>query len=103
METIIACTLWQRLRGLFGRDGFTGELLLLPCDDVHTFGMRRAIDVAFLAGGGTVLEVHRSVSPRRRLRCRGAGATLERFARDGPWLEPGERVDLGRLMQAAAC
>ena len=94
MDVFIASSVTQRLRGLFGRRGFSGTLLLDPCSDVHTFGMREPIDVAFIADDGKVLEVFRYVGPRRRLRCRDARATLERFSRDGPWLRPGERIAL---------
>ncbi len=37
----------SRLRGLLGRDGVEGALLLRPARSVHTFGMRFPIDVAF--------------------------------------------------------
>ena len=37
----------DRARGLLGRDGIDGALLLRPARSVHTFGMRFAIDVAF--------------------------------------------------------
>lgn len=36
-----------RARGLLGRDGIDGAILLDPCRSVHTIGMRFAIDVAF--------------------------------------------------------
>ena len=38
----------DRTRGLLGRDGIDGALLLQPAKSVHTFGMRFAIDVAFV-------------------------------------------------------
>ncbi len=34
--------------GLLGRDGVEGALLITPCNGVHTFRMRFAIDVAYL-------------------------------------------------------
>jgi uncharacterized protein len=36
-----------RIRGLLGRDGIEGALLLEPARSVHTIRMRFAIDVAF--------------------------------------------------------
>jgi uncharacterized protein len=45
-----------RSRGLLGRDGVDGVMVLRPCRNVHTFGMRFAIDVAFCDGTGTVLR-----------------------------------------------
>ena len=37
----------DRSRGLLGRDGFEGALLIRPAHQVHSFGMRFPIDVAF--------------------------------------------------------
>lgn len=77
-----AATLRSRLLGLaFTRAMPGGCALLIPhCRSVHTFGMRFAIDIAFLDERGRPLRVHRSV-PRRRVRsCRGAFAVLETAA-----------------------
>lgn len=53
----IASTRRARRRGLLGRDGFEGALLIERCRSVHTFGMRFPIDVAFLDPDGVVLRV----------------------------------------------
>ena len=90
MRIEIASSAHARLRGLFGREAFDGILLLVPCNDIHTFGMHRPLDVAFVAADGTVLEAHRGVVPNRRLRNRHASATLERFASEDTWYEPGD-------------
>jgi len=37
----------DRSRGLLGRDGFEGALLIRPAHQVHSFGMRFPLDVAF--------------------------------------------------------
>ena len=47
----------ERTRGLLGRDGFTGALVFRRCRQVHTFGMRFAIDVAFCRADGVVLRI----------------------------------------------
>ena len=86
----------KRLRGLLGRDGLEGGLLLPRCRSVHTVGMRFPIDVAFLDGDGVVL---RAVTMRRHrigVPVRGATAVVEAeagaFAR---WrLEPGDRLEV---------
>lgn len=54
-----------RSRGLLGRDGVDGALLLRPCRSVHTVGMRFPIDVAFCDGDLRVLRV--VTMPRHRL------------------------------------
>ncbi|MER5932878.1 DUF192 domain-containing protein [Streptomyces sp. NPDC002054] len=53
----IAASYRARTRGLLGRDGIEGALLLTPAASVHTFRMRFAIDVAYLDRAGTVLAV----------------------------------------------
>ena len=47
----------ERARGLLGRDGVEGAMVLTSTRWVHTFGMRFAIDVAHLDANGTVLHV----------------------------------------------
>lgn len=46
-----------RCRGLIGRDGIDGALLLEPARSVHTFGMRFVIDVAHCDAEMRVLRV----------------------------------------------
>ncbi|MFF1677350.1 DUF192 domain-containing protein [Streptomyces sp. NPDC058256] len=53
-----------RRRGLLGREGIEGALLLSPASSVHTVGMRFAIDVAHLDGKFRVLAV-RTMRPGR--------------------------------------
>ena len=61
----IAATRRERRRGLLGRDGIDGALLLRPTRSVHTLGMRFPIDVAWCDGDLVVLRVARL--PRQRL------------------------------------
>lgn len=75
----VADSTWARLIGLAWLDDLPeGTALLIPrCSSVHTFGMRFALDVDFLAADGQLLR--RVVArPRRVLWCRGAAAVLER-------------------------
>ncbi|MEU1791315.1 DUF192 domain-containing protein [Streptomyces sparsogenes] len=60
----VAASYRARTRGLLGRDGVPGALLLTPASSVHTFGMRFAIDVAYLDRRLTVLAV-RTMRPGR--------------------------------------
>jgi uncharacterized membrane protein (UPF0127 family) len=53
----VARTRRERTRGLLGRDGFTGALVFRKCRQVHTVGMRFAIDVAFCDADGVVLRI----------------------------------------------
>ncbi|MFG2193117.1 DUF192 domain-containing protein [Streptomyces sp. NPDC048639] len=69
----IAASYRTRTRGLLGRDGLDGAILLTPAASVHTFRMRFAIDVAYLDRRLRVLAV-RTMPPGRlglpRLRSR---------------------------------
>jgi uncharacterized membrane protein (UPF0127 family) len=49
----------RRARGLLGREGIEGALVLPGVRGVHTLGMRFPIDVAFVDRGGTVVDVVR--------------------------------------------
>src|SRR5262245_27240219 len=55
----------SRRKGLLGRDRFDeGEgLYIVPCQWVHMFGMKFAIDVLFLASDGRVLALHHGLKP----------------------------------------
>ena len=86
----------DRRRGLLGRDAFEGAFVIRHCRNVHTFGMRFPIDVAFCDVTGTVLRTC-SLSPWRvsPLVWRAAfviEATAGAFERWG--LVPGDRVEL---------
>ena len=88
----------ERLRGLLGRDGIEGALVLSPARSIHTIGMRFAIDVAFCDRDLVVLcrfRMGRYRLSRPRLRARyvieaEAGA-FERWR-----LRPGVRFELIR-------
>ena len=75
----VASTFRSRLIGLAGLDRErAGRGLLIPrCSSVHTFGMRFDLDLLFLDRDGRVVELRRSVPPRRLARCAEADATLE--------------------------
>lgn len=97
----LASTATQRLRGMLFRDPDEVTRLLVPCRDIHTFGMRHPLDVAFVAKDGDVLEVHRAVGVRKRLKNRRASMVVERFSRSGDWLRVGDVIRLGAAQQDA--
>ncbi|MEZ0310795.1 MAG: DUF192 domain-containing protein [Myxococcota bacterium] len=57
---------WARARGLLGREAPKSgtALWIVPCRQVHTFGMTYAIDVVALDKQGVVLDV-RTLTPWR--------------------------------------
>ena len=63
----------SRGRGLLGRDGIEGAMVLISCRWVHTMGMRFALDVAYLDEKGVVVKtVHMQPASRRRTGVAGA-------------------------------
>ncbi len=92
----VAGTRRSRRRGLLGRDGIDGALMLRPARSVHTLGMRFAIDVAFCDAELVVLRTTtmrpgRVGRPVLRSRCvieAEAGA----FGRWG--LRPGDHLEI---------
>ena len=85
-----------RRKGLLGRDGIEGALLLAPARSVHTLGMRFDIDVAFLDRDGVVRRTVRMSRNRIGLPCLPARSVVEAeagaFAR---WnLTTGQRVEV---------
>lgn len=63
----VADTARSRSRGLLGSDSWLERdgMLLVPCRNVHTFGMRYHIDVAFLDRHYRVLRTVHGMRPGR--------------------------------------
>ena len=92
----IAASFRDRSHGLLERDGVEGALLLRPARQVHSFGMRFPIDVAFCTDD---LKVVRTLSmrpgrvTRPSLRCRCViEAEAGAFTRWG--LRPGDQLEV---------
>ncbi len=62
-----ATTRAARRRGLLGRASFAGVLVIRPCRQVHSFGMRFPIDVIWCDGDGRVLRIV-ALRPQRMTR-----------------------------------
>jgi hypothetical protein len=92
----VAETARARRRGLMHRDRLDGALVLRPCRNVHTVGMRFPIDVAFCDGDGTVLRTTTlapwRISPVVRRSAFAIEAEAGAFDRWG--LARGDRVEL---------
>ena len=61
---------FTRLRGLVGRtlDDTVSGLLLIPCNQVHTFRMAYPIDIVYLAKDGTVIHIDAQIPPSKVLK-----------------------------------
>lgn len=91
----VADTRQARRRGLLGRDGIDGALLIVPARAVHTFGMRFPIDVAWCDRDLTVLRTatlrpHRLTRVSLRAHCviEAEAGSFERWD-----LRPGDRLE----------
>lgn len=80
-----ARTFGARLRGLAAIDDLSpGSALLIPrCRSVHTLGMRFALDLVFVDGGGRPVRLIQDLRPRRIAFCRGASGVVEARAGEG--------------------
>ena len=79
LSLIEARTRRSRRLGLARLDGLpAGWGLHIPqCPAVHTFGMRFALDLVWLARDGSVARVDRGVAPRRMRMCARARSVVE--------------------------
>lgn len=75
----VAQTSRERRKGLLGRESLAeGEgLWIVPCEAVHTFGMKFPIDVVFLSRSHKVLKVREAVPRGRIAVCLRAHSVLE--------------------------
>jgi len=92
----VATSRADRRRGLLGREGFEGALLIERARSVHSLGMRFAIDVAFCDADLVVLRTvrlrpHRVTLPVMRAR-RVIEAEAGMFAHWG--LRPGDQLEV---------
>jgi uncharacterized protein len=93
----VAGSLPERLRGLLGRDGLEGALLIRKARSVHTVGMRFPIDVAYCNDDLVVVDMvapmsrYRVGRPRVRARCviEAEAGAFERWR-----LRPGDQLEI---------
>jgi uncharacterized membrane protein (UPF0127 family) len=66
-KAVIADTLFTRAKGLLGRSALEegSALILKPCNSVHTFFMRFAIDVLFVDNKNRVIKTLSNLKPFR--------------------------------------
>lgn len=92
----VADTFRARRRGLLGRDGHHGAILLRPARAVHTLAMRFPIDVAHCDRELTVLRIVTMAPHRIGRPVRGARAVVEAEAGsfDRWGIRPGDRLEV---------
>jgi uncharacterized protein len=87
-----------RAKGLLGRSGIDGAILLRGTKWVHTIGMRFDVDVAYIDRDGTVLRIDRMVRHRiGRPVMKAADVVEAQAGAMSRWgLSPGHRVEVKR-------
>jgi uncharacterized protein len=94
----------RRNKGLLGRTGLeTGEgLWIVPCEAVHTFGMKFAIDLIYLDRTHRVVKIRHAVRPSRISGTLRAHSVIELppGAIDASQTRPGDQLQLDRLAGA---
>ena len=70
---------WQRAIGLLATRELQDPcgMWIAPCNAVHTFGMRYAIDLIYLTRDGVAIKIVHRLAPWRMSSCRHAFSTLE--------------------------
>lgn len=101
----IAVTSADRRRGLLPKSDLdrSAGLWLAPCEAVHTFGMKMAIDVVFLDRNHRALKLVTNLQPARISLCLTGSSVLElasgSIERSG--LQRGDRLQFQSLRKAA--
>ena len=94
----VADTAGKRRRGLLGRDTLaSGEALwIVPCEGVHTWGMKFPIDVLYLDRKKRVRKIRKVMKPWRLSFCLLAHSVLELRAGviDQTGTQPGDQLNL---------
>lgn len=95
MRMVLATSFSKRLKGLLWSKPTNEILLLMPCKSIHTFGMKYAIDIAFVDVHGNIEQSFRDVLPRQKMKCKEACAVLERYATPhAAWFQKGDFVSI---------
>lgn len=94
----LAGTSTTRTRGLLGRDALPAghALVIAPCQGIHTFGMRFALDIVGVRRDGLVVTLRRDVPRRRIVLALRAFAIVELAAgaSQEPGLRTGDRLEV---------
>ena len=100
-SAVVADTSKARRTGLLKHDSLPkGQgLLIVPCEAVHTFGMKFPIDVLFLSGKRKVLKVRREMGKRRIAVCLRAHSVLELPAgvAEATGTQPGDQLEFQKV------
>lgn len=92
MRVQILAAYRDKLVGLLRSGKHSPAVALMHCSSVHTFGMKYAIDLAFIDRDGHVIRVCHNVRPGDVRSKFGSWVVLERPAKESAWLRTGQRA-----------
>lgn len=90
---ILATRFRDRLLGFLVKRPKDCVLLISPCNAIHTFGMKRNLDIAFFNEQGKVVLAQRNIPPGKIVRCMKARGVFEAISHvDKRWFYEGDEV-----------
>lgn len=90
---ILATRFRDRLLGFLAKRPKDCVLLISPCNAIHTFGMKRNLDIAFFNEQGKVVLAQRNIPPGKIVRCMKARGVFETISHvDKQWFYEGDEV-----------
>lgn len=92
----------ERLWGLLGGDAQSPGVLIDSCRSIHSYGMKMAIDVAFVDEHMRCLRVVKKLLPNKTLSCPHARFVLERPASSQEWFVEHDCIRLA-VLDIASC
>lgn len=105
-RVLVADQAATRRKGLLGHDGLSPQegLWIVPCEAIHTIGMRFAIDLVYLDRKNVVKKVRSNVRPWRMSACLSAHSILELASGtvQRTQTRPGDRLAFAASLPASA-
>lgn len=90
---ILATRFRDRLLGFLAKRPKDCVLLISPCNAIHTFGMKRNLDIAFFNEQGKVVLAQRNIPPGKIVRCMKVRGVFETISHvDKRWFYEGDEV-----------
>ncbi len=74
---VIAKSFFKKLMGLMFKKEIKENLIFIHCSSIHTFFMKKNIDVLFFDKNKNLLEIHKDVKKNKILICKNAYYTVE--------------------------
>ena len=91
LQSVVLKGFFPKLIGIKSKKIKTRAVILYNCCDVHSFGLKKNLDLAFVDKYGKTLKVVRNFRPWSRCKCKGAKYVIERYSqRNRPWFKEGE-------------